>query len=78
MPNFQYTHTKSVPGYTLLSLMSDIGGALGLVLGSTVLTVVELLDFTIVTIIEGVGDRVGKVIQKKKTEKKKLPDGSSA
>lgn len=33
------------PSYTILALLCDIGGALGLILGSTILTVIEFLDF---------------------------------
>ena len=38
------TYTESTPAYTFLALMCDIGGALGLVLGSTMLTFCELAD----------------------------------
>jgi len=38
-----YLETK--PAYTALALMCDIGGALGLILGSTLLTVCEFADF---------------------------------
>lgn len=38
--------------YTWLALMSDVGGAFGLVLGSTFLTVFEFLDFIVFTITD--------------------------
>lgn len=38
--------------YSWLALMSDIGGAFGLILGSTFLTLIELIDFFFVSIIE--------------------------
>ena len=37
--------TMTVPAYCPMALMCDIGGALGLVLGSTFLTVFEVIDF---------------------------------
>ena len=41
----KYTEMKTREGLTLMALLCDIGGALGLVLGSTVLTLMEFLDF---------------------------------
>lgn len=38
--------------YSWLALMSDIGGAFGLILGSTFLTLIEIFDFLFVSIIE--------------------------
>jgi len=43
----KYTLIQSVPAYTWLSLLCDIGGSLGLILGSTMLTVCEFADFFI-------------------------------
>ena len=40
-----YTEITAKEAYTVLSLFCDIGGAMGLVLGSTFLTVVEFFDF---------------------------------
>ena len=37
----------SDPAYTFMSLLSDIGGALGLMLGSTLLTIVEIAQFAL-------------------------------
>lgn len=37
-----------VSAYSVLALLCDIGGALGLILGSTILTVFEFLDFFLV------------------------------
>jgi len=33
------------PAYTLMALFSDVGGAFGLVLGATLLTLVEFIEF---------------------------------
>ena len=41
----KYTYVESEPAYTSLALMCDIGGALGLILGSTMLTFCEFADF---------------------------------
>ena len=42
-----YIEITSQPSYRLTSMLSDIGGALGLLLGCTVLTVYELLEFAV-------------------------------
>ena len=41
----QYTYVESSAAYPALALLCDIGGALGLILGSTMLTFCELADF---------------------------------
>ena len=38
------------PAFEFLSLLSEVGGFLGLLLGASVLTVCEIFDFIIVTI----------------------------
>lgn len=45
------------PAYTWLALLSDVGGAFGLILGSTVLTVFEFVDFLAVLIVDLFGMR---------------------
>jgi len=39
------THVETQAAYSALALLSDIGGTLGLVLGSSVLTICEIADF---------------------------------
>jgi len=46
-----HTHIETKEAYTVLSLLCDIGGALGLILGSTMLTFCEFTDFLIVQAI---------------------------
>jgi Amiloride-sensitive sodium channel len=46
----KYTYTKSTVAYTVLDLLCDIGGALGLVLGSSMLTICELMDLALMAI----------------------------
>jgi len=41
----KYTYTEAKAAYSVLALMCDIGGALGLILGSTMLTFCEFTDF---------------------------------
>lgn len=40
-----YEDIQTLASYDILSLLCDIGGALGLILGSTVLTLFEIVDF---------------------------------
>ena len=42
----QSTNVEIVPAYSFMALLSDIGGALGLMLGATLLTAFEVADFT--------------------------------
>jgi len=43
----KHMYIEAEPAYTLLALMCDIGGALGLILGSTLLTFCEFADVLI-------------------------------
>jgi Amiloride-sensitive sodium channel len=52
----KYTYTESTAAYTWFALLSDVGGALGLILGSTVLTFFEFGDL-ILTLIFTTIDR---------------------
>ena len=38
--------------YTFLALLCDVGGAMGLILGSTLLTLFEITDFAIITLFD--------------------------
>ena len=40
------------PSYSILALLCDIGGAMGLILGSTVLTIVEISEFLLFLIYD--------------------------
>ena len=44
-PELSYTITEQKPAFELGSLLSEVGGFLGLLLGASVLTVCELLDY---------------------------------
>ena len=44
-PELGFTRSEQKPVFELLSLMSEIGGFLGLLLGVSVLTVCEMIDF---------------------------------
>ena len=43
--DLSYSHVEAFKAYPILSCLCDIGGAMGLLLGSTALTIVEFLDF---------------------------------
>ena len=43
----KYTRVEAKEAYTSLALLCDIGGALGLILGSTMLTVCEFTDLVV-------------------------------
>ena len=43
--DLSYSHVEATDAYPILSCLCDIGGAMGLLLGSTALTIVEFLDF---------------------------------
>ena len=43
----KYTYVEDEAAYSLLALTCDIGGALGLILGSTLLTFCEFADLVI-------------------------------
>jgi len=40
-----YVDIQTTPAYDFLTLVCDIGGALGLILGGTLLTIVEFIQF---------------------------------
>ncbi|XP_013409485.1 acid-sensing ion channel 2-like [Lingula anatina] len=44
-PDMSYEEVVQQEAYSTLALLADIGGALGLVLGSTLMTLAEILDF---------------------------------
>ena len=46
-----YTSIVTEAAYTWLALLCDIGGVLGLILGSTVLTLCEFTDFFVLQIL---------------------------
>src|SRR6218665_423848 len=43
--DLSYVDIQTTPAYNLLTLVCDIGGALGLILGGTLLTIAEFLQF---------------------------------
>lgn len=49
MEEISYIKIEEQKAYPILALLCDVGGALGLILGSTLLTVFEVLDFVIVS-----------------------------
>ena len=44
-PELKYETVVQRPAFQLLSLVSEVGGFLGLLLGASILTVCELLDY---------------------------------
>jgi len=55
------THVEAEEAYTWLALLCDVGGALGLVLGSTVLTFCEFVDFFVLQAIAWIKVRASTV-----------------
>ena len=47
-----YEKIEQQPAFEFLSLLSEVGGFLGLLLGASVLTVCELLDFVAMFFID--------------------------
>ena len=45
------TNIDSEAAYSLFALLCDVGGALGLILSSTVLTVCEFIDFFVLQMV---------------------------
>ena len=62
MSSLQYNKINMVEAYSAMALLSDIGGALGLLLGSTILTVVEMIEL--------IGDVLAFLYAKKKKTSK--------
>ena len=40
------------PGYTLLTLLCDVGGALGLIVGASIISILEIFDFIIMGLLK--------------------------
>jgi len=59
----QYTHIEAEPAYTLLALTCDVGGALGLILGSTLLTFCEVADLVLALVCARIKVRTAKDIK---------------
>ena len=49
---------NTVPAYSILALLCEIGGAFGLVLGSTILTVFEFVDFLLGLIARAISYKI--------------------
>ena len=45
--DMMYTKILTQPAYSVLALLCDVGGALGFILGATILTLCEIIDFAI-------------------------------
>ncbi len=51
-PELSYEEVKQNPAFEFLSLLSEVGGFLGLLLGASVLTVCELVDYIILNMVQ--------------------------
>lgn len=49
-PSITYTKSENVPAYLFFDLLGDIGGALSLLLGATILTVYEVCEFIVLAV----------------------------
>ena len=61
----KYTHTKDEAAYSSLALLCDIGGSLGLILGSTILTFCEFTDFFVTVAVAWLKFRASTVAAKR-------------
>ncbi|XP_046582543.1 acid-sensing ion channel 1A-like [Haliotis rubra] len=57
MSSMTYEHMEKQVGYEILDLFCDIGGALGLLLGASLLTVLEVFDFLCITVFSVVFEK---------------------
>ncbi len=51
-PELSYEDVQQNPAFKFLSLLSEVGGFLGLLLGASVLTVVELVDYIVLNLVQ--------------------------
>ncbi|XP_067667608.1 acid-sensing ion channel 1A-like [Haliotis asinina] len=58
MSSMTYELTEKQLEYEILDLFCDIGGALGLMLGASLLTVLEVFDFLLITVFSAVFDKI--------------------
>lgn len=49
--DLQYTEIVQSPQYTIIDLISSIGGSLGLLLGASLLSLVELVELCVKTLV---------------------------
>lgn len=68
-----YEAIEQKKAYDLAGLLGDIGGQMGLFIGASILTILEILDY----IYEVIRDRVSRVLRRSKPPLKK-PSGSIA
>ena len=66
-----YTKMSIIPAYSFSALMSDIGGSMSLVLGATLLTVVELTEM--ISLLGSYLVVKCRMSKRKKKEKKVIP-----
>ena len=52
LEDIAYTAINQEPAYPAMSLFGEIGGMLGLFVGSSILTIIEVLDLVIVYLIQ--------------------------
>jgi len=55
--DLNYTYIEFSAAYSFLSLLCDVGGALGLILGSTLLTAFELVDVVVMALLRSLNLR---------------------
>ena len=48
--DLSYERVEQQPSFPFLSLLSEVGGFMGLLLGASILTVCELLDYNVLTV----------------------------
>ncbi|XP_063789937.1 acid-sensing ion channel 4 isoform X3 [Pseudophryne corroboree] len=68
-----YGTVEQKKAYDLASLLGDIGGQMGLFIGASILTILEILDY----LYEVIRDKVNRLVRRKKTPTKKPTENIS-
>ena len=71
-PSLKKTIIESTPIFTFLTFLCNIGGAFGLVLGSSLLTLCELVDLAIIVFLRKMAERRNRRVKLSATDDEKI------